>query len=335
MKLLHYRPKVPNFGDDLNAILWPALVPSLLGALSQEAGDDPAFVGIGTIVGIDPGDAQCLHVFSSGVGYTSMDAWTGRSVEYHCVRGPFSARVLGLPDSASLTDGAILTPLMSEFHLSASTARAGTIVIPHFETVAFPGWPAAAKMAGFDLVDPRKPPAVVISRIAQAKLVLTESLHGAILADAFGVPWRPFAVSRNFSKAKWADWAGSLNLRVAVAVIPPPDAVTLLRYGKPSEPFGTFFPLDLETACREFRSRIAPPRSQGWMKTAGKGVLGRLPAARKLLGFSATRTAEALTKLAEGAPLLSDPAKREDLRSAMLARLDALAKRHGASLAIA
>ncbi|WP_159981790.1 MULTISPECIES: polysaccharide pyruvyl transferase family protein [unclassified Novosphingobium] len=337
MKLLHYEPAVPNFGDDLNGILWPTLAPSLFE--EENAADDrgEAFVGIGTIIGIDPGRLRHLHVFSSGAGYTAADRWDGLDVHYHCVRGPVTAKVLGLSADRPLTDGAILAPLVDRFRRSVTGIDTGvgsvpvsgsTVVVPHYETITFPGWDRAVRMAGFDLVDPRGAPETVIAALAGARLVLTESLHGAILADAYGVPWRGFAVSRNFSTAKWADWTRSLDLNVEIALVPPPDPMPLLRFGKRGEPFGTMLPLDPEASFREFRSRIAPPARIPFLKAQAKRVLEDVPAARRLLGFSPQRTAIALAELATCEPYLSRAAKRESLRDAMLQRLEALVRLH-------
>ncbi|KMS50860.1 succinoglycan biosynthesis ketolase [Novosphingobium barchaimii LL02] len=342
MKLLHYEPAVPNFGDDLNGTLWSALAPSLFEGEGVVDDRGEAFVGIGTIVGIDPGRRRCLHVFSSGAGYTAADGWAGLDVHYHCVRGPVTAQVLGLSADRALTDGAILAPLVDRFRFSAAVEGAGarnitaggrTVVVPHYETIAFPGWDHAVRMAGFDLVDPRGAPEVVIAALASARLVLTESLHGAILADAYGVPWRGFAVSRNFSTAKWADWTGSLELNVEIALVPPPDPMPLLRFGKRGEAFGTMLQLEPEASFREFRSRIAPPARIPFLKAQAKRVLEDLPAARRLLGFSPQRTAKALAELATYEPYLSLAGRRDSLRDAMLQRLEALVRLHQGALA--
>lgn len=330
MKLLHFKPPVPNFGDDLNAMLWPALAPALFRgehANAQDVRSEDAFVGIGTIVGIDAGTSRKLHVFSSGIGYTGSARWRDLTVTYHCVRGPVTARVLGLPADRVLTDGAILAPLVEGLHPRLER-RGGTVVVPHYETIAFPGWAEAMGMAGFELVDPRGAPEAVIASLAAADLVLTESLHGAILADAFGVPWRGFAVSRNFSTAKWADWAASLDLVVDVAMVPPPDAIQLFRHGSRPEPFGSMVRLDPETALGEFRRRMAPSRTP-ILKVGAKRVLEVLPAARRLLGFSAERTAEAMTRLAAMEPQLSSQHRRDMLREEMLGRLDRLVRAYG------
>ncbi|MFC0685475.1 polysaccharide pyruvyl transferase family protein [Novosphingobium clariflavum] len=339
MRLLHYEPAVPNFGDDLNPLLWPELAPGLFGpdvsSPGTGAGESTAFVGIGTIIGIDPAGCSRLHVFSSGAGYSDPVRWQGLDVRYHCVRGPVSARALGLPADRALTDGAVLVPRSPLFADLASRPRTTrTVVVPHYETLAFPGWSAAAQLAGFDIVDPRGSPRDVIAALAGARLVLTESLHGAILADAFGVPWRGFAVSRNFSTAKWGDWAASLDMDVAVALVPPPDPMPLLRFGKRPEPFGTMIALDPEAALAEFRARIAAPPKVALVRRQAKRVLEAVPVTRRLLGFSPERTAQALVELATRDPFVSNPSRRAGLADEMLERLYRLAKKAGASAAV-
>jgi succinoglycan biosynthesis protein ExoV len=338
MKLLRFEPSVPNFGDDLNTQLWPTLVPTLFeGAGTHEsvvAEDSEAFVGIGTIVGIDPGHATRLEVFSSGAGYTKAARWRNLDVRYHCVRGPLTARVLGLDADRALTDGAILAPLCPAFRQDRRAATGAVVVVPHYETICFPGWSEAAALAGYELVDPRGTPEDVIAALASARLVLTESLHGAILADAFGVPWRGFAVSRNFSTAKWADWAASLALHADIVMVPPPDPMPLLRFGKRAEPFGARLSLDPESALREFHGRVGQAKSVPYLKVQAKRLLEAVPAARRLLRFSPERTARALVLLAERDPYCSAQTRRVSIREEMLDRLDALARAHGGGLVV-
>jgi len=322
MRLVYYRKSVPNFGDDLNAALWPALSPGLF----EDAGGDSAFVGIGTIIGMPmPGEGP-LHVFSSGAGYDRLENWRGRDVRWWCVRGPLSARLLGLEPEAALSDGAILTPLAPGFPDAASEGDE-TLIIPHFQTIAHPGWPEVAELGGFGLVDPRGEPAEIVARIARARLVLTESLHGAIIADTYGVPWMAFATSRNFGPTKWVDWRQSLGEDFSFTVVPPPDALHLLAFGRAPWPLGTTVTMHAEAAMAAFNDRVAPPAApppglRGRLKEMAKS--SRL--ARRLLGCSPARTAAALTCLAmTGAPAGSSPALRKEIQTRMLDRLRAMA----------
>ncbi|TCZ52270.1 polysaccharide pyruvyl transferase family protein [Roseicella aquatilis] len=317
MQLVYYRRKrVPNFGDDLNAVLWQGLAPDLFD-------DDPevGFVGIGTIIGMPCGEVGHLHVFSSGVGYEQFEAWRGKQVEYWCVRGPISSRMLGLPEDRAITDGAILTPLVDGFP-KAAMGGAGTVIIPHFQTLDHPGWPEVATLTGYELLDPRSDPRSIIARIAAAKLVLTESLHGAILADTYGIPWIAFATSKNLGITKWVDWTLSLGLPFDLTMIPPPDPGPILAFGRTPAPFGQTVRFGAEEALARFDERVAP--APVTLTSRVKGLIKRSRLIRPLLAFSPARTAEALTRLARAEPALSLEARRQELRGRMLERLATL-----------
>ena len=53
-----------------------------------------------------------------------------------------------------------------------------------------------------------------VRRIAGANFVLTGSLHGSIIAQAFGVPWAMYDDGYINAPAKWADWAAYLNTEI-------------------------------------------------------------------------------------------------------------------------
>jgi hypothetical protein len=317
MKLVYYRKQVPNFGDDLNASLWKGLAPALF-----DDNTEVGFVGIGTIIGMPCGPLKRLHVFSTGIGYDRLETWRDKQVEYWCVRGPVSARMLDLPADRAITDGAILTPLVDGFP-KAATGTGGTLVIPHFQTLDHPGWPEVARLTGYELLDPRADPHAVIASIAGAKLVLTESLHGAILADVYGIPWIAFATSKNFGITKWVDWTHSLGLNFDLTAIPPPDPGPVLAFGRPAVPFGQTIRFDIEAAFARFDERMLTETET--VTSRLKGLVKHSPLIRPFLGFSAPRTAEALQRLAGTTPVLSGEPMRRELRDRMMERLATLA----------
>jgi succinoglycan biosynthesis protein ExoV len=320
MQLVYYNKQIPNFGDDLNVVLWPALAPQLF---ADESGSDrrTGFVGIGTIIGMPIDNLRRLNVFSSGIGNDRPTRWSDLEVEYWCVRGPISARVLDLPADRSITDGAVLTPLVSDFP-KAATGTGGTLIVPHWETMNYPGWQEVAALTGYELLDPRGDPRSVIARIAAARTVLAESLHGAILADTYGIPWRAFATSRNFNIPKWVDWTLSLGHDFSVTMVPPPDSGPILAFGRTAAPFGETCRFDAAAAMTQFNTRFGTrPES---LKAGLKTMVKRSPLMRQFLGFKPTRTAEALADLARMEPELSPATLREELRDRMMARLAAL-----------
>jgi len=320
MHLVYYRKQVPNFGDDLNAELWPALTPHLF-ADEPDSTSDVGFVGIGTIIGMPVPDLQRLNVFSSGIGNDRPSSWRNLQVEYWCVRGPISTRVLDLPADRAITDGAILTPLVAGFPQNA-TGTGGTLIVPHWETMEFPGWPEVAQLTGYELLDPRGDPKSVVSRIAAAKLVLTESLHGAILADTYGIPWRAFATSKNFGTTKWVDWANSLGHDFELTMVPPPDSGPVFAFGRPVAPFGETRRFDTAAAMAQFDQRLA--HEPVTVRTRLKAMAKRAPLVRQFLGFKPERTAGVLDQMSRMEPELSTASQREGLQQRMLSRLSAL-----------
>ena len=51
--------------------------------------------------------------------------------------------------------------------------------------------------------------------------MLTEALHGAIVADALRVPWIPIRLYDRYSEFKWRDWTESMHLPLNVHEVPP------------------------------------------------------------------------------------------------------------------
>jgi succinoglycan biosynthesis protein ExoV len=323
MQLIHYRGAVPNFGDDLNATLWPALAPDLFD-------DDPsdAFVGIGTIIGMRCDAAARLHVFSSGAGNDPVDSWRGRDVTYWCVRGPLTCALLGLPPDTAITDGAIVTPLAPGFPPRATPGDA-VLIVPHFQTLDFPGWDQVAAQTGFELLDPRADPHAVIARIARARLVLTESLHGAILADTYGIPWRVFGTSGNFGSTKFLDWCQSLEIPFNLTYVPPPSAAHILEHGKGPCVWGQTVQLKVEDATAAFHNRVAPA-VQPSLRARLKSQFRQHRFLQKLLGYRPSRTAAALAALAKEPVQISKDSVRQRLQQRLLGRLDDLRAHHRA-----
>jgi succinoglycan biosynthesis protein ExoV len=156
-------------------------------------------------------------VAGAGYGGYERPARVDETWFIHWVRGPRTARLLGLDPSIGLGDPASLIPLLSDV-----PRRPAAVVgfMPHFESLSRGHWAGAARLAGIRLIDPRGDPAAVLSEIAACRIVASEALHGVIAADALRVPWiavRPFVPAH---RPKWLDWGDSLNLRIAFRSLP-------------------------------------------------------------------------------------------------------------------
>ncbi len=212
MKLFYYETRSPfkNFGDELNPWLWPKLLPEL------DDRPDTLFVGIGTLLNdATPrlvNQAKRVVFFSTGAGYgRSLRFQPPSNWQIYCVRGPLSAQRLNLPVSVAITDGAAL--LKRHFTpVSESKRRYAVSYMPHFRHGSRHLFEAVCKRSGIHYIDPVGKIETVISEISQSKLLISEAMHGAIVADTLRVPWIPVRTSPKILPFKWRDWCASVQV---------------------------------------------------------------------------------------------------------------------------
>jgi succinoglycan biosynthesis protein ExoV len=207
MKPYYWESPHGNFGDDLNLWLWDFLLPDF-----REVHPDVLLVGVGTVLNKDllPEEGRKL-VLGSGFGYGALPDMSDRSLwDIRCVRGPLTAEKVGVPRDLGIVDPAVLVADMPEF--ADLPKRHKRSFIPHWESAVAGLWPAVCTMAGLNYIDPRGEAKDVIRAIAQSELIVAESMHGAILADAFRVPWVAVATSDSINSFKWRDWATTVDV---------------------------------------------------------------------------------------------------------------------------
>ena len=238
-----------NFGDDLNLELWPALFPGIVAAHP-----DVRLYGIGTILG-GPQPPGPKVVLGSGIGYRGKPLPDPQRRVYW-VRGPLTARSLGLDEGLGLGDGALLWPALQ----GARTPGPGRVgFIPHFRSLQRFDWATVAREAGLVPVDPREAPGRVASALGGCERVLCESLHGAICCDAMGIPWRALVLARRFNDFKWRDWLAGLGLEPRIAEMP----VELLERLPPLKAIGNALARLADRGGPASRQRMRPLRAAG------------------------------------------------------------------------
>ena len=285
MQLYQWQGEARNFGDELNALLWPRLLPGFFD-------DDPEalFLGIGSVLDSRHAAEPIKVVAGAGYGgYQTLPQLDARWV-VHWVRGPGTARVLGLTEACGLGDPAML------FSAPVSPFARSVGFMPHFESLKHGAWQEAAKAAGVVLIDPRDEPDAVLAAIGNCRLVLSEAMHGAIVADAMRVPWVALRPLASQHRAKWHDWAEALGLRVQFQPLTASSLMERLH----GSPLG---------ACHRGRLLLQAARHE-------------------LVGIARQRfieqAAASLAAAARGAPQLSADASLERCRTRMLERLDGL-----------
>ncbi len=108
-----------------------------------------------------------------------------KGIRILAVRGPLTrqrALASGVECPPLYGDPALLLPLL----LPPPTHRRGVALVPHFSDAArLRGRWSSGEVA---LIDPQGPLESVVARIAASELVISSSLHGVIVAHAYGVP---------------------------------------------------------------------------------------------------------------------------------------------------
>jgi succinoglycan biosynthesis protein ExoV len=214
--LYRWRGEARNFGDELNTLLWPRLLPELM-----DDNPDALFLGIGSVLDARHDNAVTKVVAGAGYGGYAQQATLDASWVIHWVRGPRTARRLRLSPAYGLGDPAMLLPLAGLGRpdgVGPNDGRPndGRFVgfMPHFESLAHGAWAEAATLAGVELIDPRGDPIAIIAAIANCRMLVSEAMHGVIVADALRVPWVALLPLAPIHRLKWQDWAEVLELRI-------------------------------------------------------------------------------------------------------------------------
>jgi succinoglycan biosynthesis protein ExoV len=105
-------------------------------------------------------------------------------------------------------------------HLNGHLRRWRYAFMPHV-THANSVWETICREIGCGYIDPRRPVEEVLAAIGETKLLLTEALHGAVVADALRVPWVPVRTGQDVLAFKWEDWCRSLGMTYAPHDLPP------------------------------------------------------------------------------------------------------------------
>jgi succinoglycan biosynthesis protein ExoV len=217
MNLYYYKDQHGNFGDDLNIWLWSRLLPGIVDTQnvcnpkSERTDFDTLFVGIGSILdGRIPTGPRKI-VFSSGSHGSPPpidDRW-----DIVCVRGPKTAAALGLDRGVAVTDGAVLVRTIEHCIPERKSLSSHVSYMPHHVSTDMVDWARLTKRAGFNYIDPSADIDWTLSVIRQSELVITEAMHGAIVADALRTPWIPVRFHDHINYFKWQDWCESIGLK--------------------------------------------------------------------------------------------------------------------------
>ena len=169
---------------------------------------------------------QDVTVWGSGFGYDKPAKWyspiynwfhrTMHTLDIRAVRGPETRRILtemGIDCPEVYGDPAVLMPLF--YQSKTERNQRDYIVIPHYSKLA--DYKAQPNILGtftsnhLDFID----------RLLEAKLVISASLHGIILAEAYGIPAVMLKDTPSKDITKYKDWyysTGRMSFPIANSV---------------------------------------------------------------------------------------------------------------------
>ena len=222
MKYLYFKSDKGNFGDDLNPWLWPKIFE---GKITDE--DHTYFLGIGSI--LHSGNHKLLSiennkkiVFGTGVrpssNYESLNINNNWDIMF--LRGPYSSWALGNVHPY-ISDAAYALRYLNTFEELKNTKKKYEVsIMPYFHSMDYFKWDEIAKKLGYNLISPYSEKGVehTLKEIAASKYIISEAMHGAILADVLRVPWHrfilttPYTEGERVSDFKWNDWLNSINI---------------------------------------------------------------------------------------------------------------------------
>ncbi len=206
LPLYYWRqPNFANFGDYISLKLVERIVDSSVAVYSKKPNVfQKKLLAIGSIMSFaSNGDV----VWGTGVNgkLLKKGAYPFQQLDIRAVRGPLTRKFLmtelGIDCPEVYGDPALLFPYFFPEMKKKKNPAYNFIIIPHYsEAHAFP------KSEYNNVVYPTESWDQVIQKILDSKFVISSSLHGIIIAEAYGIPARLLRVTENEPIFKYIDY---------------------------------------------------------------------------------------------------------------------------------
>lgn len=219
LKLYWSRSK-PNFGDAMSPMICERLAGCRVVYASRRRCD---LVAQGSL----------LHRFHEWFLHPRIHVWGTGFIEacrarrsrfhYHAVRGRHTAALIQGPTIRTFGDPGLLADVLwPELKRTAKRYRVG--LVPHYEDRADPRTQTLANaLRCCTVIDVFGDVTEVLRQIAGCECVLSSSLHGLIVADAFGVPnaWIKLSQKIRGGDFKFRDYYSVFDLDARVSALAP------------------------------------------------------------------------------------------------------------------
>jgi pyruvyltransferase len=210
---VYYWDKRPNFGDQLTGLI----LTKFIRLPSEWAPPEEAeLVMVGSILGhLDPDFSGVIA--GAGKLHEKTELYFP-DAKILAVRGPLTAR--GLKGKFVLADPALLADEL----VPMEDKRYELGIVPHWTDKNLEYDPTFQRFNPL-IIRVGDDPLEVIAKIGRCKKIVSSSLHGIIVADAFNIPRRielpPRALSHAHQEGglfKWEDYSASLRVKLEIGV---------------------------------------------------------------------------------------------------------------------
>ncbi len=203
-----------NFGDYLSPLIVEAVSGKPVRYASLKEAD---MMAIGTILANEHKAKRfCfkrrIHIWGAGCGQPE-ERFSARHY-YHAVRGRETLhRIIGHPEVPALGDPGLLAGMLVERPIR-KRYRIG--FVPHYVDHEHSAARAFAAVKGVHSINVFDDPREVLRQIAACEFVVSSSLHGLVVSDAYGVPNARVRLSQGvIDELKFVDYYSAFDL-------PPP-----------------------------------------------------------------------------------------------------------------
>lgn len=198
-------PHFTNFGDYLSL----KLVERIVGKPVKIIKENPQskvkkFLAVGSIISFAKNNDV---VWGSGVNGKNLNPknYKFSKLDIRSVRGPltkdFLNQHLNIKCPEVYGDPVLLFPYFFPEFKKSENPKYDYIIIPHYSEKSF-----FPRTLSGNIVYPTDPWQQIIKKVINSKFVISSSLHGVIIAEAFGIPARLLKITDNEPIFKFADY---------------------------------------------------------------------------------------------------------------------------------
>lgn len=189
VELVYWRPgDGVNFGDELSRTIVELMLARKGTTVFDEVPVTRRMLAIGSVIHYASDDSV---IWGSGVNGSVVEAaHTYKTLDVRSVRGPLTAKFLSkrgifVPEIYG-DPGLLIKALTGSRFGTRKTGKTG--IVPHMSDLHRPEVTRLHNASGEFIIDPYRSWNVVVDEIASCDFIISSSLHGLVVADAFGIP---------------------------------------------------------------------------------------------------------------------------------------------------